>query len=362
MSITAYSGLPGSGKSYGVMENIIIPAVKAKRNIYTNIPVNNQKLEEQFGSTVNVFTFDDIKDNPQFFQEGVEPGSVVVIDECWRLWPSGMKATQALESHKSFLAEHRHMVGEDGKSTEIILVTQDLSQIASFARVLVETTYRAEKLSRVGQNKKFRIDVYHGPITGAHPPKNKRDSQMFGKYKPAIYELYSSHTMSKTGLAGDESKTDKRSNILYSSYFMMLPIVVIVFGLFIYYGFGQVKSGYTNPEQTENVQVKTASPSQQIVTNQVISEPVLDYVSGKHIAISWNNRKLKAVHYIFTVSDNNSKVYLEERHLEQLGYSLEPVNECLVIIKGQSSQYYASCENKKENSGFFGIGGSSSAI
>ena len=38
MSIVGYSGLPGSGKSYGVVENVVIPALEAGRHIITNIP------------------------------------------------------------------------------------------------------------------------------------------------------------------------------------------------------------------------------------------------------------------------------------------------------------------------------------
>ena len=36
--ITAYVGLPGSGKSYGVCEQVILPALAKGRPVFTNIP------------------------------------------------------------------------------------------------------------------------------------------------------------------------------------------------------------------------------------------------------------------------------------------------------------------------------------
>src|SRR5690606_16593216 len=171
MTITAYTGLPGSGKSYGVFENVIVPGLENKKPVWTNIPFNEDALLEKFGVTPTAFTVDDITQNPDWFQTVFEPGAVLVLDECWRLWPAGLRANNVLMQHKSFLAEHRHMVGENGLSTEIVLVTQDLAQISSFARNLVENTFHVTKLSKVGFDKRFRVDVYFGPVTGATPPK-----------------------------------------------------------------------------------------------------------------------------------------------------------------------------------------------
>ena len=39
MSITAYTGLPGSGKTYGVVQHVIVPALQAGRRVVTNIPM-----------------------------------------------------------------------------------------------------------------------------------------------------------------------------------------------------------------------------------------------------------------------------------------------------------------------------------
>ena len=113
MSISAYTGLPGHGKSYGVVDNVIRPALEKKRTVYTNIPMISDECLKRFKMTVVQFDTKDIIDNPNWWSDTFEAGSIIVIDECWRLWPSGLNASKARETDKSFLAEHRHLVGKN---------------------------------------------------------------------------------------------------------------------------------------------------------------------------------------------------------------------------------------------------------
>lgn len=97
---------------------------------------------------------------------------------------------------------------------QIVFVTQDLAQIAAFARQLVEQTFHHTKLSTVGARGSYRIDVFHGPVTGAIPPVSNRIREVFGKYRPQIFKLYKSHTMSDSKKSGaDESAMDTRGSV-----------------------------------------------------------------------------------------------------------------------------------------------------
>ncbi|MES9961688.1 MAG: zonular occludens toxin domain-containing protein [Sedimenticola sp.] len=217
MSITAYTGLPGSGKSYGVVEQVIIPALEGGRTVVTNIPLNEMEIykylhdQGQKKLDIRALDMDRAKNTPNYLSS-FPGGAVIVMDELWRLWPAGLKANNVPEDQKSFLAEHRHRVGADGRSQEIIFVTQDLAQIAAFARQLVEETYRATKLTAVGQKDKFRIDVFMGAAVGQNPANRLRE--IFSTYKESVFRFYSSHTMSETGQAGKEEKLDNRANAL----------------------------------------------------------------------------------------------------------------------------------------------------
>ena len=201
MSIVAYTGLPGSGKSCGVVENVILPALGAGRHIITNIPLKIGRLTDDYPQgRITTFTNKQAEDDPEFFSLDGHPGGVIwVIDEAWRFWKSGMKSVNLPEVQKEFFTEHRHMVGEDGRTNEIVLVTQDLQQLCAFVRGLVEETYRAVKLTAIGQKNRYRVDVHQGAVTGQKPGKPMR--QLYGKYKPEIYQYYKSHTRNKTDFA-----------------------------------------------------------------------------------------------------------------------------------------------------------------
>ena len=63
MAIQLYCGRPGSGKSYGVIENVLIPALKTSRIIYTNIPLHLDIIEQDYPEsvkTLNQFKNEDV--------------------------------------------------------------------------------------------------------------------------------------------------------------------------------------------------------------------------------------------------------------------------------------------------------------
>lgn len=215
MSIIAYVGLPGSGKSYDVVANQILPALKEDRRVVTNVPLDRDEVRKLTlkGEIVDL-PIEVIAQEPHKIDEYATAGCLLVIDELWRLWPAGEKANRIPQPFKSLLAEHRHRVDSLGRSMQIVFVTQDLSQVAAFARQLVEQTFHHTKLSHIGARGSYRIDVFHGCVTGAVPPVNNRLREVFGKYDPKIFKLYKSHTMSDSRNAGaDEKAMDLRGNI-----------------------------------------------------------------------------------------------------------------------------------------------------
>lgn len=231
MAIDAYTGIPGAGKSHGVVENVIIPALKEGRLVVHNMPLNEAEILRLAGAGAlrklpdNVTIDDIIKDFPA--------GAVLVLDEAWKFLPAGLKANNIPEPVRGFFAMHRHMVGEDGKSTDIALSCQDLSQLAAFLRDLVEQTFRYKKQTVIGRRDRYRCDVYQGPVTGPHPPISKRINELHGKYRPEIYACYRSHTLSTTGQAGQEQKIDKRGSLLSGFRFKVtLASLVLLIPLF----------------------------------------------------------------------------------------------------------------------------------
>lgn len=214
MSISAYVGLPGAGKSYGVVANVILPALKQGRRVVTNIPLNRDAVRKIVkGGEIVELDVEVVATDPPKIDEYCTAGSVVVIDEVWRLWPAGVKSNQVPESFRSLLAEHRHKVDSRGNAMNIVLVTQDLQQISAWARSLIETTFVHSQLGHVGANKKYRVASYRGPVGTMDAPDSRRIREMFGTYRKAVYDLYDSHTMREgSGSGANESAIDKRSN------------------------------------------------------------------------------------------------------------------------------------------------------
>lgn len=347
MAISAYTGLPRSGKSYGVFENVIIPALKKGRLVYTNIPFNERELLDYAGSVPVPFDAKDIQDNPDFFQERIEPGGIVVIDECWRVWSAGTRATAIPEGHKSFFAEHGHMVNDLGQTTQIVLVTQDLAQIASFCRLLVETTYRATKLSAVGASNKYRIDIYTGAVTGQNPPKSAMINQLFGTYKPEVYQCYKSATMSETGNVGNEKTVDTRGNVFKGMVFKVIPFVVLGGGLVVWLGWQSVSTFFNSGGDPDSVQVEQVK--QVTSTISVPQKPEhIDHLKGRDLTIVSNNGRSPAEYdYVIEAKKGDSWYRLTKPELLKLGYTINPINQCLAVLKMAQSTYAVTCRSQK---------------
>jgi zona occludens toxin (predicted ATPase) len=269
MSILAYVGLPGSGKSYDVVANQILPALKQGRHVCTNIPLHADKIKEITpNGTLTDFPTVKVQSTPEAIFEYCTPGTVLVLDEVWRLFPAGLKANNVPEPFRKLLAEHRHMVDEHGNSTQIVLVTQDLAQIAAFARQLVEQTVNHTKLTSIGAAKSYRIDIYAGAVTGTSPPKSQRIREIFGRYENKITDLYQSHTMSQSATgAVNEKGADSRGNILKRP---LIWIGLALIPLTFMFAIPLVKKGLS-PKGTQTKNEQKPQFVQQSVTNQAAS-------------------------------------------------------------------------------------------
>ncbi|ERP72640.1 membrane protein [Yersinia pestis S3] len=169
MAISAYIGIPGSGKSYEAVCNVIIPAFTSGRRVVTNIyGLQKDKITERYPDATGeiiVVDNDDVLKADFFPFKGGEGsfcqfGDLIVIDEAWRIFGSDKDMTA---EKKSFIAEHRHFTHpETGISCDLVIVNQSLSNIARFLKDKIETTYRMRKLKALGLNNHYCIDVYSG--------------------------------------------------------------------------------------------------------------------------------------------------------------------------------------------------------
>lgn len=241
MAIDAYTGRPRSGKSYSVVKNVILPSLKEGRHVYTNIPLT-QLAHDEFPGMIHQLEPDWYDDKELF--DKTPNGTVVVLDEVWRRWPKGMNANSIPKRDKAFLAEHGHLVDDMGRTTRVILVTQDLDQLSNFCLTLIDKTYQSHKLDALGASSKFRVDIYEGAAKGQRPPKTQFIRSTYDSYSDKVYKYYRSATKSETDDVGDESRADKRSSIWKSPFLifsLVAPFIVIPLG--VWYLSGLFSSG-----------------------------------------------------------------------------------------------------------------------
>lgn len=281
MPITAYVGVPRSGKSYEVVKSVIVPAIASGRRVISNIyGLNEEKIKEyclkqykklsldKLGSIVHV-------ENSQCLDEDFLPsmenqntfcqaGDLVVIDEVWRVWGSDKDIPK---NHRSFIAEHGHFVNKDtGVMSDLVVINQTVSDIPRFIKARIETTYRMQKHVSLGLNNRYRVDIFQG----AKITKSNRMNFYQEKYDKSIFELYKS----VEGNNPNTLKTDKRQSIFSSNKVLVLmilvPIGILVSVYFVYQYFNQ----YLNSDKTESAQsTHFQSVNSNQITNLTFSPP-----------------------------------------------------------------------------------------
>lgn len=333
MAIWAYTGLPRHGKSYHAVKDQVLPAIKAGRRVVTNIPLNEGAIRALAGErgTIVQLTNEELAADPEgVIARECLPGSVVLIDEVWRFLPAGMVAKAAPAAWKTLFAEHGHRVDAAGVMMQVILVTQDLAQIAAFARALVERTVVVRKMTVIGASRKYRVDVYAGGVTGTNPPPGRRISEEFGSYEKEVFACYTSRTMSESGADAkvDESVLDGRGTIWrhpYVRYGVPVAVVLGVWGVLQVIGFfsgdgasALHKGAEVVSRPAQMVQRVASPPTSQEVVNRIAgvlrgesddSSRVLLEDAGFMRWVSWNVARCRVRFDDLLVCDYLGKSY-----------------------------------------------------
>lgn len=229
MAITAIVGRPGHGKSYSACEIAIIPALQEGRALYTNIPLHDDAIARDYpGARVHYVTLDQTTmQSPDFWQ--FEPGALVILDELWRVWPSGLKASHIPVFQLAFIKEHRHRTDENGRWQDIVIVTQNLSDIAAAIREMVETTVMCQQLQDVGATGWFIRSYYTGAVKGCdNGPASMLVNNERIKYRPEVFQYYVSNTQGVNTAVGPQGAKVVQQNLWTSWKFRAFVVALVV--------------------------------------------------------------------------------------------------------------------------------------
>jgi zona occludens toxin len=236
MPINALTGLMGSGKSFECVVSVILPALRAGRNIVTNVAgIDNDACRaycvEKFNVSMTslghvIHCTNEQVLLPDFLPHGTEvdtlckAGDLVCIDEAWRFWGTDKKI---LPEHAIFFREHRHYVNPETKvSCDLVLMVQHITDLHRMLKVVVELSFKTTKLKSLGLNKTYRVEMWEG----YKQTLKSRISCETKNYDKAIFPLYSSYV----GGHGKELQVDKRQNIFNNKMLWFYIVLVLAVG------------------------------------------------------------------------------------------------------------------------------------
>lgn len=273
MPINAFGGGPGSGKTYGVMEHVILPAVAQGRFILTNIEgLQPDAIYEYVAANApkgKIICIGHIRtcsrnlpEDDDFFpaeealdiampvpspdRQKVNGGDLVVIDEATRYWETGEKIKP---KHRYFFREHRHFSNECGHTCDLVVIDPDLSLLHRTLKGKIELASVTRKLKELGVER-YMVDLF---------PKcriTRKAQQSRGPYsfQKEIYSLYKSYSHEKA----KEQQIDKRQNLLGGAFFkIVLPGSAIALCLGIYLAVNWFQSRTKKPEMVSSSPEKT---------------------------------------------------------------------------------------------------------
>ncbi|VVE58797.1 Zonular occludens toxin [Pandoraea horticolens] len=235
MAINAYTGLMGSGKSYEVVSNVILPAVLAGRRVVTNVDGINADAIHAYctdvkkadpttlGPVIPISNADVLK--PGFFPDETKPdldsivkaGDLVAIDEAWEFWSVSHKISP---EHMRFFRMHRHYVhAETGVSCDVALMIQSITDLHRQLRSVIEVTFVTKKLKELGLGNRYRVEMFGG----GRIPKAARLGTTTTTYDKAIFPLYQSYAGGK----GKERAIDSRQNMLRNPKLWMTAVFFV---------------------------------------------------------------------------------------------------------------------------------------
>jgi len=273
MPINVYTGLQRSGKSYEVVSEVILPAVRAGRRVVTNVDGISESLihkhlalrhpsddKGSYGSVLHVENAQVFL--PDFFpyyddQKGahidtvVQPGDLVAIDEAWRFW--GATDCKLHKNHKSFFLEHGHFTDPATNiACDLVLMIQDMSTLNRFVKNVVAFNFRTHKKISLGLTNTYSVNMWEG----YKQSKASLLSSSVRQYNKDVFPLYSSF---KGGGSGILVNADARQNILASKKLWLLFIVLIVGAVVCFYNVYRFFTPVSKPEKA------TSSPASAVV-------------------------------------------------------------------------------------------------
>lgn len=230
MAIEYHEGLPGAGKSYEAVVFHIIPALKERRSVVTNIRgMNFERLAELTGEPLEMINLLLINVEPaeQDSADGevqrcindmcdkTPDNALIVWDEIQDYFPSGNYKLPL--NQQKFWTEHRH------RGLDIIIMGQDRSDVHKIIRNRIRTVIYFLKQEAIGRPDYYKWEIFQKQRLG----KFEKTGSGTRQYDKKFFGTYMSHR--KDGMRA-KVYTTTRTNMLKNSTALMfgVPLAFVV--------------------------------------------------------------------------------------------------------------------------------------
>lgn len=283
MGVYAVCGVPGSGKTLFLLKRFFVPALKAQRNIYTNIEgLNIYRMAEIFGFDALecsrlVHPLCDVNDpekdveRVRYFYEdypdkALRPdNSIFIIDEAQNYFGSRDFKEQYSNDLIKYITRHRHY-GHD-----VVWATQVIESVDISFRRNTAITYALRRMEHLGaKNSSFVYVFDRCDLEKRHLTRN-----VFA-FDKKYFQCYDSY------VCEDVKEKRKSYNIFLHSPFVWVAVVALIWALYTVLSGGFAETIFRTPKPKKEVQTQQKtqeSGNQKQYMNEVVpNEKELCYV------------------------------------------------------------------------------------
>jgi len=269
MSVDATIGLPGAGKSYSAVENVILKELKKKnpKKIHTNLPLKLSYMQMIHDVDISLVTVweDSAQFAETFSMENLEKdqhagqihdGCLVVWDEIQDFVPVIHKKNPVIEGAQDWIAKHRHY------GCDLHWMSQAYESVNVEFRRRTTSFYQVVSLEKrpFGQGK-FKRTLY-GKDNQTHEPHWKlpfREETV--TIEQRIYLCYKSFDISGSG--GLASNGFEIPTFL-KKYIIIIILILLAMAGAAYYGITRI-----DPMFFQKKQNKIANPNSTEITQKL---------------------------------------------------------------------------------------------
>lgn len=264
LSFECIFGANGGGKTYNTVAYKILPAIKKRRRILTNIDGLDDThshcaiadyLDMSAMEVESLIQWLDPKESREFHLHAKD-GDLIVIDEAHEHFPN-IDVKLQNDAYNWISIHHRKM------KTDVYFITQIPESMNKKFFTLASQYFVYAKATSIGLKNSYFESVYQGDLS------NRIYKSRPKKYRPEIFPCYSGHR--QTAVEFKEEHTHKsiwsNSFVLYGGALVILGFAYFVYSLWFADDGILNKEKSTKKTDTKSISIETPSSSRSLATS-----------------------------------------------------------------------------------------------